>query len=64
MYFYLYKDTRGEWRWSFNAANHKKVADSGEGYINRQDAINGINLVRNNAASSKILDATTSTYVN
>lgn len=37
----LYKDTSGEWRWNVKAANGRIVANSGEGYHNRQDAIEG-----------------------
>ena len=31
----IYEDDAGEYRWSARAANGKKVADSGEGYVNR-----------------------------
>lgn len=33
-----YKDARGEWRWTIQAANGNIVADSGEGYKNLTDA--------------------------
>ena len=45
MYFQLYKSGT-QWRWRLRAANHKIVADSAEGYWNKDDAINGINLVK------------------
>lgn len=35
----LYKDTAGEWRWTLRAANGEIVADSSEGYSNRQDCL-------------------------
>jgi uncharacterized protein len=44
--FYIYKDTAGEWRWYLNAANNRKIADSGEGYNNKQDCLDGIDLVK------------------
>ena len=31
----VYRDDKGEFRWTALAANGKKVADSGEGYVNR-----------------------------
>jgi uncharacterized protein YegP (UPF0339 family) len=46
MNFYLYKDKAGYWRWYLSAANNKKVADSAEGYNNKQDCLNGIKLVQ------------------
>jgi uncharacterized protein len=45
MYFALYKDAAGYWRWTLYAANHRKIADSSEGYFNKQDALGGIGLV-------------------
>ena len=49
MYFYLYRDTRNQWRWRLNAANHRTIADSGEGYHNKGDCISAINLVKSSA---------------
>ena len=46
MYFYLYKDAAGYWRWTLYASNGKKIADSAEGYFNKADAENGIGLVK------------------
>lgn len=34
----VYKDGNEEWRWTAYAANNRKVADSGEGYVNKQYA--------------------------
>jgi uncharacterized protein YegP (UPF0339 family) len=31
----IYQDVHGEYRWTALAANNKKVADSGEGYVNK-----------------------------
>ena len=31
----VYRDSKGEYRWSAKAANGEKVADSAEGYVNR-----------------------------
>ena len=46
MAYYLYKDTQGYWRWRYVSSNGRTIADSGEGYVNRQDAINGINIMK------------------
>lgn len=46
MKYYLYKDIDGEWRWSLRAANGRKIADSGEGYKNKGDCADAIDLVK------------------
>ena len=51
MFYYLYKDTQNYWRWTLYAANHRKIADSREGYHNRVDAISGISLVKSTATT-------------
>lgn len=45
MYFKIYVDNQHFWRWTLYAANHRKIADSGEGYHNEGDCRNGIALV-------------------
>jgi uncharacterized protein YegP (UPF0339 family) len=35
----VYKDAAGEWRWSARDTNGERVADSGEGYVDRGWAI-------------------------
>lgn len=56
MYFILYKDADGQWRWNFNANNNKIIAMSSESYINKTDALNSINLVKNNANAARVYD--------
>ncbi len=56
--FLLYKDDAREFRWRFKASNGKIIADSGEGYINKRDAIDGINFVKNYAANADFGDLT------
>ena len=46
MTFYIFKDTAGYWRWHLKAANGRIIADSSEGYFNKQDCLNGITLVK------------------
>lgn len=45
MYFAMYKDVQGYWRWRLNAANHQVIA-SGEGYVNKGDCQRAIQLVK------------------
>jgi uncharacterized protein YegP (UPF0339 family) len=46
MRYIIYKDRSLEWRWTLLAANNRRIADSGEGYHNKQDCLNAINLVK------------------
>ena len=54
--FVLYKDVAGEWRWTLYAANSKKIADSGEGYKQKANAIAGMRLVASTATNCPYLD--------
>ena len=49
MKFEIYKDKNGEWRWHLKAANHEKIATSGEGYKNKADALHAIELVKSSS---------------
>jgi uncharacterized protein len=63
MYFNLYRDALGQWRWQLVAANHSDIiADSAEGYINRADAVHGIQLVRGTSAANRIFDRNTNSW--
>ena len=46
MYFKVYQDQQSQWRWTLKANNGKIIADSGEGYWNKQDCVHGIDLVK------------------
>ena len=46
MYFRIYKDNAGEWRWTLKAANHETVAVSSEGYTTQHACEHSINLVK------------------
>jgi uncharacterized protein YegP (UPF0339 family) len=35
----IYKDTKGEWRWTRTAPNHEIVGASTEGYKNKSDCV-------------------------
>ena len=47
MYYEVYKDAIGQWRWRLKSTNHRTIADSAEAYWNKTDALNGISLVKN-----------------
>ena len=51
MFYWVYKDTAGYWRWTYYAANNKKIADGSEGYVNKADCLHGIALVKGSANS-------------
>jgi uncharacterized protein YegP (UPF0339 family) len=42
----VYQDASGEWRWQLRAANRRIIADSAEGYHNKQDCLHAISLVK------------------
>jgi uncharacterized protein YegP (UPF0339 family) len=56
--FILYKDNKGEFRWRLRHENGNIIADSGEGYVNKDDALNGIQSVRENSQTAILEDAT------
>ncbi|MCJ2011312.1 YegP family protein [Methylobacterium sp. J-076] len=57
MRFELYRDAGGQWRWRLRARNGEIVAESGEGYVRREDCEHGIGLVRQ-SAEAKTVDMT------
>jgi uncharacterized protein YegP (UPF0339 family) len=46
MFYNIYKDAVGYWRWRLYAANNKIIADSGESYYNKADCLSAIGLVK------------------
>jgi uncharacterized protein len=56
MYFKLYKDTAGYWRWTFYAVNGRKIADSGEGYVNKGDCQSAIDLVKSAGTLTPVME--------
>lgn len=50
MAYYVYKDALNQWRWYLLSANNvDKIANSGEGYHNKQDCLHAIYLVSTSA---------------
>jgi uncharacterized protein YegP (UPF0339 family) len=56
MYFVLYRDVANQWRWTLYASNHRKIADSAEGYWNKSDALGGINLVKRTNTATQVYE--------
>jgi len=56
--FELFKNGKGEYRWRLRHQNGRIIADSGEGYVNKEDAKNGIQSVKENAPDALIVDQT------
>jgi uncharacterized protein YegP (UPF0339 family) len=49
MWFELYFEAYQGWRWTLWSSNGRKIANSGEGYVNKADAVSAINLVKGSA---------------
>jgi uncharacterized protein YegP (UPF0339 family) len=45
MYYMMYRDTAGQWRWNLRSANHEIIA-SGESYRHKADCEHAIALVK------------------
>ena len=56
--FEIYKDKSGEFRWRLTHTNGQVIANSGEGYTTKVNAINGLNSVKENAPSAPVEDKT------
>ena len=54
MYFKLYMDQLRQWRWTLFAGNHRKVADSGEGYHNETDCLKAVGLVMSTGTGTPV----------
>lgn len=52
MYYVIYTDASGYWRWTLFAANNRKIANSGEGYHNKADCRHAISLVCQSGSAS------------
>jgi uncharacterized protein YegP (UPF0339 family) len=44
--YYQYKDTQGYWRWTYYASNGKAISVASEGYYNKSDCTNAINIMK------------------
>ncbi len=56
--FEIYKGKIGDFHWRLTHTNGQVIANSGEGYTTKVNAINGINSVKANAPSATVEDKT------
>lgn len=56
MAYYVYLDANRQYRWRLVAANNRNIANSGEGYHNKQDCLNAIALVKS-SSTAPVYDA-------
>ena len=54
----IYKDKSGEFRRRLTRTNGQAIANSGEGYKAKENAVGGINSVKENAPSAIVEDKT------
>lgn len=52
--FQIYRDEADEWRWRLLHHNGNIIADSGQGYASRQNALRGIESVKGNAGDAAV----------
>lgn len=55
--FSIYRDKAKEYRWRLKAANGKILADSGEGYAKKFNAVRALGRFRSVVADAKLADA-------
>jgi len=58
MKFEIYRDTRSEYRWRLKAANGRIIADSGEGYVSKINAVTAAMRFKGGIAAARIVDFT------
>lgn len=56
--FIISKDSSGKFRWKLVSRNGQTVATPGQGYASKQSCRDGIELIKQNAASATIEDKT------
>lgn len=49
MVYQVYRDVNQQWRWRLVAGNNRTIANSGEGFHNKQDCLASIALVKSSA---------------
>jgi hypothetical protein len=54
--FEVYQDKGDQWRWRLVASNGKTIAESGEGYVEKQGCLDGIASVKKHAPDATIVE--------
>ena len=49
--YWIYRDNRGEWRWTYEARNGETIAVSSEGHVRKVDCQHSIDLMKASAGS-------------
>ena len=52
--FEVFTDKGGQWRWNLRHQNGNIIADSGEGYSSKENALNGIKSVQEHAPGAPV----------
>ena len=52
--FVIFQGDNGQWYWHLIAPNNERIAASGEGYVRREDAEQGILTVQTHAAEAAV----------
>jgi uncharacterized protein YegP (UPF0339 family) len=55
--FETYDDAKGETRWRLKSTNGQVIATSGQGYKDKRDSENAINVIKEGAGSAKVEEA-------
>ncbi|ODT55793.1 MAG: hypothetical protein ABS59_02730 [Methylobacterium sp. SCN 67-24] len=55
--YWMYKDNRGEWRWTYEASNGETIAVSSDGYKRRVDCRRSIEIMQTSGSSPVWLPA-------
>ena len=58
MYFELYRDAKGEYRWRLKSRNHQIIAVSSESYTTKQNCEHSIELVQETTKETEVKDLT------
>jgi uncharacterized protein YegP (UPF0339 family) len=53
--YWMYKDQRNQWRWTYFASNAEEIGVSSESYVNKQDCRRGVDIMRA-SSDSKIYE--------
>ena len=49
MIYWIYKDSKDDWRWFLKSVDGEQIADSGKGYKEKYDCERSLNLVKGSA---------------
>lgn len=49
--YFIYRDNKGLWRWTYEASNGRTIAVSSESYYNKSDCERGIEIMKASSAS-------------